>query len=104
MSNDLDFELPSEWSCDSSDHLKTDLSKWQPFSLFINGRAVWGPFHKIFCTGVKTPEGLRSILGVKSDPARREMNVRFSFIKEIHTGVEARQRGFDFYTSGNVSL
>ena len=39
--------------------------------------------------------GLHSTLGVKSNPANREMNVSFSFTKEIHAGVEARQRGFD---------
>ena len=39
--------------------------------------------------------GLRSTLGVKSNPAKREMNVSFSFTKEIHAGVEARRRGFN---------
>ena len=34
-----------------------------------------GPFHKSFRAGVKTPAVLRSTLGVKSNPAKREMNV-----------------------------
>ena len=37
---------------------------------------------------MKTPAGLRSTLGVKSIPAKREMNVWFSFIKEIHADVD----------------
>ena len=41
------------------------------------------------------PAGLRSPLGVKSNPAKGQMNVWFSFIKEIHASEEARQSGFD---------
>ena len=48
------------------------------------------------------PAGLRSTLGVKSIPAKREINVWFSFIEEIHAGAEARRLGFDFHAGGNV--
>ena len=34
-----------------------------------------GPFHISFCASVKTLAGLRSTLGMKSNPAKREMNV-----------------------------
>ena len=31
---------------------------------------TWGPFHKSFCASVFKPAGLRSMLGVKSNPAK----------------------------------
>ena len=34
----------------------------------------WGPFRKKNYAGVKTLEGLHSMLGVKSNPANREIN------------------------------
>ena len=73
-----------------------------PITTIWDGWVPWGPFHKSFCAVVKTPAELRSKLGVKSNPAKREMNVWFSFIKEIHAGAEARRRGFDFYAGRNV--
>ena len=51
---------------------------------------------------MKTLAGFRSKLGVKCKPAKRKMNIWFSFIKEIHAGVEACWRGFDFHVGGNV--
>ena len=38
-------------------------------------QVIRGPFHKSFCAGVKMLEGLHSTLGVKSNPAKREINV-----------------------------
>ena len=52
-------------------------------------------FHKSLNGGEKMLAGLRSMLGVKSNPAKHEMNVLFSFTKEIHAGVEAPRHGFD---------
>ena len=57
------------------------------------GHPARGPFHKSFCAGVLIPAGLRFTLGVKRNPAKRERNVWFSFIKGIHTSVEACQLG-----------
>ena len=61
----------------------------------VGQSTTWGPFHKSLNACVKMLAGLRSTLGVKSNPAKRKMNVSFSFTKEIHAGVEARQHGFD---------
>ena len=52
--------------------------------LFRGGTMAWGPFHKRFCAGVKMPAGLRSMLGVKGNPAKRKMNVISNMNIENH--------------------
>ena len=49
----------------------------------------WGPFHKSFCASINTPAGLRFKLVMKRSHAKYEMNVWFSFIKEVHASMEA---------------
>ena len=65
---------------------------------------VWprGPFQKSSCAGGLRLAGLRFTLGVKPNPAKRDMNVWFSFIKGIRAGVEARRREIDFHAGGNL--
>ena len=91
----------SNWLLFTYFSTSTNFGYLQPWRMYRDGELICppppGPFHKSFHAGVKTLAGLRSTLGVKSNPAKGEMNVWFSFTKEIHAGVEARRHGFDWF-------